>query len=121
VRRKSPTPAVDTFRLLDTLRLHFSALVIDDDEMQSGCLEQARKVFHPRMSRSAFCSEDDLTRHSSAYREFALTKVSDRARCPNVSICRKLVHKSKRGLPSSAAGNRGPYWDLPNWPCGQLP
>jgi hypothetical protein len=35
VGRKSPMPAVDAPRLLDALRLHFSAFVIDHDEMQA--------------------------------------------------------------------------------------
>jgi len=60
VRRKSPTPAIDAFRLLDALRVHFSAFVIDDEEVQTRCFEEARELAHPRESRSLFSVGDDV-------------------------------------------------------------
>ena len=86
MRRKSPAPTIDTFRLLDALRVHFSTFVIDHDEMEADGFEQAREIVDARVSRGAFRSKDDLPRHTGAYREFALTKVSDRAGGPNVAI-----------------------------------
>ena len=49
VPRESSVPTVDTLGLLHTLGLHFTAFVIDDDEMQTRCFEEARELANPRI------------------------------------------------------------------------
>jgi hypothetical protein len=93
MRRKSPTPTINAPRLLCALRLHFSTLVIDDNEMQTCCFEEPRELPYARIFRSALHPGDDVERHASAHRELALTNVSDRARSPDVSIRREMVHE----------------------------
>jgi hypothetical protein len=91
--RKSPACTINPFRLVDALGMHFSALVIDDDEMQASCFEKARKLFHPRISRGTFHPGDDVERHAGARGEFALTNVGYRARGPHVSTCVENAHE----------------------------
>ncbi len=84
MRRKAPAPTIDTSRLLDALRVHFSAIVIYHDKVQADGFEQARELLYPRVCGSALNSGDDVERQASAHSEFALTNVSDRARSPHV-------------------------------------
>jgi hypothetical protein len=44
-------PAVNTLRLFDALRVDFASIVINHDEMQPHCFEEARELLHPRTLR----------------------------------------------------------------------
>jgi hypothetical protein len=93
VRRESPPPAVETLRLLDALRLDLSAIVIDDDEVQTRCFQEARKLVYPRISRGRFRLGYNVVGHAGARREFALADVGDRACGTDVSIGWKVGHE----------------------------
>ena len=117
--RKAPTPAVDAFRLLDALWVHFSAFVIDDEEMQTRCFEEARKLLHPCRLRGEFRLGDDVMRYASAHRELALAQIGDGTRGPEVPICRKLTHElsvTYSRSPRALSLVRGVYR---NRACGQ--
>jgi len=66
MRRKSPPPAVTSPRKLRVFRRDLAAVVIDDDEMQTRGLEEARELIHPGKSRTVFCLGDDVMGHTGA-------------------------------------------------------
>jgi len=90
---KSPPPAVDALCLFDALRVNFSPLVINDDEMKTDSIQKACEVVQPRELWRAFRLGHDMERHTGARREFALTEVSEGPHGPKVSICREVVHE----------------------------
>jgi len=94
VRGKSPTSTIDTFRLLDALRVNFSACVIDHDEMQTRCFKEARELLHPRILRGVFGLGDDTVRHTGTHRKLALTQVGDGTRSAHVTVGREIAHGS---------------------------
>jgi hypothetical protein len=103
-------PTVDTLRVLDALRLHFATVVIDDDQVEAGGLEEGCELAYPRKSRSVFCAGDDVVRYAGAQRELALAQVGHRTRCSNVSIRREFAHRSSvtyRRTPRVTVGGPG--------------
>jgi hypothetical protein len=113
MRRKSSTPAIDTLRLSHVLRLDFSAVVIDDDEMQTRRFKKSRELLHPRTLRSVFGLGDDAVRDTGAHREFALAQVGNGSRGPHVPVGREVAHKgsvavrrARKALPKSAGTYR---------------
>jgi hypothetical protein len=94
MRRKSAAPAINALRLRRILRPDLSALAVDDDQMQTRCLYQARELLNPRMPRGVLGVGDDIVRHASTHREFALAEVCDRARGPKISIGREIIHEA---------------------------
>jgi hypothetical protein len=113
MRRKSPTPTVDALCLLDALGLHFSALVIDNDEVKADSLKKPRELLHPCALRGVFSLRDDGVRHARARREFTLAQVGHGTRSPKVPICRKTAHEAKRRRMSSTLAPQWGTWDLP--------
>jgi hypothetical protein len=84
MRRKSSAPAINALRLGRVFRPDLSPEVIDNDQMQSRCLHQARELLNPRMLRGALGVGDDIVRHAGTHREFALAEVGDRTRGPKI-------------------------------------
>jgi hypothetical protein len=121
VRRKAPAPTVDALRFLDTLWLNLSAFVIDDDEMQPRCLEEAREVVHPRIARSVFRLGDDVMRHTRTHCEFTLAQVGDGTRSPNVSIRREIAHEVSVADCRALSGTVSGLGTYRSRACGQPP
>lgn len=94
MRRKSPTPTIDALRLLNALGLYLSAFVVDHDEMQTHCFEDARQLADSCESWSVLCVGHDVVRYARARRELALAQVGSRTCCPDVSICWEFAHES---------------------------
>jgi hypothetical protein len=70
---KPPAPAVETVRLVHVLWLNFSTLIIDDDEMQTRRLEEARKLLNSRTLGVVLGAGDDVVGYTSPHRELTLT------------------------------------------------
>ena len=66
MRWKAPPPAVASLRKLRVFRRDLAAVVIDDDEMQTRGLKEARELIHPGKSRTVFCLGDDVMGHTGA-------------------------------------------------------
>ncbi len=94
MRGKSPPTAVEIPCLLDALRLNFSPVVIDDDEMETDRVQKACEVIQPCELWRAFRLGYDVTWHACAHREFALTEVRDSTHGAKVSICREVFHEA---------------------------
>jgi len=98
--------------LLDALWVHFSAFVIDDEEMQTRCFEEARELAHPHESRSVFCVGYDVVGYAGAQRELALAQVGSRTRGSNISICREFAHESRVAYRRGSETHCRRPWDL---------
>jgi hypothetical protein len=112
VRRKSPTPAIHTLRLLNALRLHLSTVVIDHDEMQPDSLKQLCELAHSRKPRSVFCVGHDRVGHAGTRVRVGSGQLSHAL--PERIDLQEIRSPVKHCAPSKSAWLCRAPWELPN-------
>jgi hypothetical protein len=92
VPRVSAPAAVFPSAVLLGLWLERSAFVVDNDEMESGCFEQAHKIGGAYQMRLGLSIDNYVTRHGGLERQFALTEIGSFPRSAYVSVGREVDH-----------------------------